>query len=258
MPKMTKKWIDAGPLHIEVLTSRIQRNDSPKTRQEKKKLTSTAQQFINSKLSTQKLELDLAANYVPGDLILTLTYDDEHLPFRRQQCFAPMKYFRKKLADEYKKHGAELVMHSNIEHKHGDARWHHHVVINAADVDYKTIEGLWGRGRVKFQRLLIGKHKDPKNPKILKEYSYEGLATYMTKEKPDKPSQRRWTCTMNAKHPTIESALVDADTTLQPPPGSQQLDSDKKKNRFGRMEYIKYLNATLPHRKTSKRRKKKS
>lgn len=208
MPKMTKKWIDAGPLHIEVLTSRIQRNDSPKTRQEKKKLTSTAQQLINSKLSKQKLELELAANYVPGDLILTLTYDDEHLPSRRQQCFQAMKYFRKKLSAEYRKHGAELVMYSNIEHRHGEGRWHHHAVINAADLDYQTITELWGRGYIKFQRLMIGKHKDPKAPGAIKDYSYEGLAAYMTKERQDKPSQRCWTCTKNARHPTIETALI--------------------------------------------------
>lgn len=257
MPKMTKKWIDAGPLHIEVLTSRIQRSDSQATRKEKKKLTTAAQQLINSRLSKQKLELDLAANYVPGDLIMTLTYDDDHLPFRRQQCFQAMKYFRKKLSAEYRKHGAELVMHSNIEHRHGEGRWHHHCVCNAADVDYQTIAELWGRGYIKFQRLLIGKYRDPDNVTRLKEYSYEGLAAYMTKERQDKPSQRCWTYTKNAKHPTIETALVDADTTLQPPPGSQQLATDKRKNRFGRMEYIKYINATLPHRKT-KRRKNKS
>ena len=245
-------------LHIETLTSRVQKSDSPKTRHEKKELSSQAQQYLNNKLSSFNLELDLACNYIPGDLILTLTYDDEHLPFRRQQCFSSMKYFRKKLAEEYKKRGAKLVMHSNIEHKHGDGRWHHHAVINAVDIEYQTIVDLWGRGSIKFQRLLLGKHKDPQNPKDIKEYSYAGLAVYMTKERPDKPSQRCWTCTRTAKHPTIETALVDANTTLNPPPGSQLLDSDKKKKaNGGRLEYIKYINATLPHRGTSKRRVKK-
>ena len=230
-------------LHIETLTSRIQKSDLPKTRRQKKEYTSQAQQYLNNKLSSFNLELDLACNYIPGDLILTLTYNDEHLPFRRQQCFSNMKYFRKKLSEEYK--------------KHGDGRWHHHAVINAADIEYQTIVDLWGRGNIKFQRLLLGKHKDPKNPKTMKEYSYAGLATYMTKERPDKPGQRCWTCTRTAKHPVIETALVDANTTLNPPPGSQLLSTKKEKEHGARLEYIKYLNAELPHRNTSMRRKKK-
>lgn len=258
MPKMTKKWIDAGPLHLEILTSRILRSDSPKTRQAKKLMSSAAQKLLNDKRSALRLELDLAANYLPGDLVATLTFDDEHLPFRRRQVFTALKYFRKKLSAEYRSRGATLVMHSSIEHKHGDGRWHVHAVMNAADVDYQRIAELWGRGDVHFCRLLIGKHHDPDDPKTVKEYSYEGLAKYMTKERPDKPGDRCWTCTQSAKHPTIETALVDADTVLNPPKGARLLDSDKKKNQFCRLEYIKWIDAEPERSKTSKRRKKKN
>lgn len=246
MAKLIKQWIDAGPLHLEILRPRGSRSDTDQVRQAKRKLSSEAQKRLNDKHSSFRLELDLACNYVPGDLILTLTYDPEHLPFRRSQCANALKYFRRKLAEEYGQHGAALCAHWNIENKHGEGRWHHHMVINAADVDYQTITALWGRGDVYFDRLRLDK-----------DHSYEALARYMTKERPDKPGQRCWSCTRTAKHPIIETALVDADTTLNPPKGSQLVERKTGKNQYGRTEYIKYLNAELPRRKTNHRKKQK-
>lgn len=257
MAKMTRKFIDAGFLHYVLLYPRITRADNEQARQAKKKMTTAAQQMLNNKTSTMKLELDLAANYRPGDLVLTLTYDDEHLPFRRSQCISALKYFRQKLAEEYRRHGATMVMHWNTEHRHGEARWHHHAVMNAADVDYQRILELWGRGGIKFERLKIGTHPDPKCPGKTKDYSYGGLAAYMTKERPDKPSQRCWSYTLTAKHPTVETETVDVDTTLNPPKGAQLLERSSDRNRFGRYERIKFQDTNQTRRTTAKRRKKK-
>lgn len=257
MAKMTRKFIDAGWLHYILLYPRIARSDDEPTRKAKRKMTTAAQQRLNNRNSTLKLELDLATNYRPGDLVVTLTYDDDHLPFRRSQCNSALKYYRRKLSAEYKAHGATLVMHWNTEHRHGDARWHHHTVMNAADIDYQRIAELWGRGNLKFERLKLGTHPDPKRPGKTKEYSYGGLAAYMTKERPDKPSSRCWSYTLTAKHPTIETETVDADTTLNPPKGARLLERSSEKNAFGRYERVKYQDADQPRRTTKKRRRKK-
>ena len=55
---------------------------------------------MNSVYSFQKLEPVLAANFVKGDLVCTLTYDDLHLPANRKAAEAKLKYFRAKLSAE--------------------------------------------------------------------------------------------------------------------------------------------------------------
>lgn len=258
MAKMTLKHIDAGMIGVDVLYPHIKRGDDEHIRRKKRQLTSAAQQGLNNRNSTLKLELDLATNYRPGDLVATLTYDDDHLPFRRSQCLSALKYFRRKLSAEYKAHGATLVLFWNTEHRHGDGRWHHHVVINAADVDYQRIAELWGRGSVKIERLKLGTHPDPKRPGKKKEYSYGGLASYMTKERPDKPSDRCWSYTLTAKHPTTTKETVEGGYTLNKPSGTHQLDKwGRQLEPFGFFGGVKYLKTDQPRRTTKKRRRKK-
>lgn len=255
MAKLIRKYIDAGPLHYVMLYPKIARNDSERGRKAKRKMTTAAQQQLNNRYSTMRLELDLAANYLPGDLFITLTYDDDHLPFRRSQCMQNLSFFREKLSAEYKKRGAALTMHWAYEHKHGDARWHIHAVANAADVDFQVIASLWRRGNVEIRRLKLGTHPDPEHPGHTKEYSYGALAQYMTKERPDKLGQRSWSYTMNARHPTMDYETVDADTTLNAPRGAHLLERETQKNEFGKYERIKFMDADPARRATAKRRK---
>lgn len=83
-----KKIIVAGPLVMETVYPGCARHDSPRARSSKRKLSSEAQKRMNAKYSYQKLELMLAANFLPGDLIVTLTYDDRHLPRSREEAKA--------------------------------------------------------------------------------------------------------------------------------------------------------------------------
>ena len=83
---LTLLYNDAQELHgirLEDLESRpanaVPVTDSPRARASKRKLSSEAQKRMNAKYSYQKLELMLAANFLPGDLVVSLTYDDRHL-----------------------------------------------------------------------------------------------------------------------------------------------------------------------------------
>ena len=102
-----KKIIVAGPLVMETVYPGCARHDSPRARSSKRKLSSEAQKRMNAKYSYQKLELMLAANFLPGDLIVTLTYDDRHLPRSREAAKAKLKYFRQKLSAERRKAASE-------------------------------------------------------------------------------------------------------------------------------------------------------
>ena len=68
-----KKILTAGALVKEVIYTRAAGREPAKVRAAKRKASTEAQQLMNAKYSWQKLELMLAANFVPGDLVVTPT-----------------------------------------------------------------------------------------------------------------------------------------------------------------------------------------
>ena len=77
-----KKTIRSGRLaKVAIYTPRT-RWDSPRARAQKSKATTAARKAMNIKDSRSKLEFLIAGNFEDGDLFVTLTYDDEHLPTR--------------------------------------------------------------------------------------------------------------------------------------------------------------------------------
>lgn len=228
----TKKIIQAGSLVLEALYPRGSAHDSPRTRAGKRKLSSDAQQRMNLKYSFQKLELMIAANFRPGDLMITLTYDDAHLPSSRQKAVARLKAFRKDLRDYRKEHNRpEPVMIFATENAFGEGRWHHHIILNNVGEDYEEIRKLWPWGSdIDFRRL-----------KLDSKHSYEGVARYLCKEAREKPGLRSWSYTRNCKHPEVESFPVPDDTPLQPPKGSMIYEDAREQNEFGSWRYVKYL-----------------
>lgn len=239
-----KKIIVAGPLVIETIYPAISSRGTDKARAAKRKLSSAAQQRMNMIYSFQKLELVLAANFVPGDLVCVLTYDDLHLPADRKAAEAKLKYFRAKLSAERKKQGRELVMVWNTESKHGEGRYHHHVIINSTGNDYELILKLWGQGEVEIKPLRVDGDKN-----------YGSLAAYMCKERPEKVGQRCWSYTRNAKKPETETFRVEDDIQLQPPKGSIIMKEASEKTMYGSYKWLKYL-VPQPYKHRAKRRRK--
>lgn len=248
----TKKIISAGPLVLEAVYPRGSAHDSPRARGAKRKLSSEAQQRMNAKYSYQKLELQLAANYGPGDLWVTVTYDDEHLPKDRAEAELRLKYFLRKLRAVRGRKSAPVV-HWCTEHKHEheshweDRRWHHHFFLNATGRDYEQIRACWIYGaNIHIEPLVIDK-----------DHSYEALARYMCKEAKDRPGLRSWSCTRNAKRPEVECFPVPDDTPLQPPKGATVYEEAGERTEFGSYRYIKYLapNWRKVYRRPSARRR---
>lgn len=232
----TKKIISAGPLVLEAIYPRGNAHDKPKARAAKRKLSSEAQQRMNQKYSYQKLELQLASNYGPGDLWVTVTYDDDHLPKTRAEAMSNFKYFLRKLRAA-RGTKAQPVVHWNTEHKHEHEdyfqhrRWHHHFFIDATGTDYELLRSCWiYGGNIEIRRI-----------KIDKDHSYETLARYMCKEARDRPGLRCWSYTRNAKHPEVETFPVPDDTPLQPPKGATIYEEAGERTEFGSYRYVKYL-----------------
>ena len=227
----TKKIISAGPLVLEAIYPRGSAHDSPRIRAGKRRLSSEAQQRMNLKYSYQKLELMLAANFMPGDLIVTLTYDDAHAPASRAEADRRLKKFRADLSRRRARRGARLVMVWATENVFGAGRWHHHCVINASGADFEEIRRCWpGGSNVEIEKLRIDR-----------DHSYECIARYMCKEARERPGLRSWSYTRSCRHPEVESFPVPDDTPLQPPKGATIYEEATERNDYGSFRWVKYL-----------------
>jgi hypothetical protein len=231
LAKKRLKVIVAGSLVKKVLYTPPTVCDTGAARASKRRASSEAQKRMNAKYSYEKLELMLAANFRRGDLVVTLTYDDDHLPAERSGCEQRLKRFRAALNKVRTRKGKRrLVMFWNTEHKHGDGRWHHHAVINSTGADFADIQSCWPHGKVDIKPLRLDRQKN-----------YLSLARYMCKEKPDRVGQRQWSYTRGAAKPEVESYWVDADTVIQAPRGSLVFTDAHERTDYASYHYIRYL-----------------
>lgn len=215
----------------QVCYRRISRSDSTKVRQAKKKATTEVMARFNKKTSIRRFELMLAANFLPGAICGTLTYDDEHLPADRKAAERRFRYFRQKLSAHYKKCGVELVCFWSTEHKHGDGRWHHHFILPSTGSDYDAIRAAW----------IYGTDIDLKPLRVDKEKNYATLAAYYAKESREKLGLRSWSYTRNAAKPVEEVDTMDGSFQLQAPRGVQVLERVSVETPYGMFQYLKYL-----------------
>lgn len=248
-----KRIIIAGPLVVEAVYPAPHPRDSRAVRQGKKALSSQAQQRMNLQYAYQKLELLIAANFGKKDLFVTLTYDDAHLPGDRQAALKQMKAFWKRLRKARQAQGQELRYIYVTEHKHGEGRWHHHCLVNAAGEDFGLIRQLWGQGSVELR-----------NVRVDREQHFETLARYLCKEQRDKLGLRLWSGSRSLRKPERECFRVPDDTPLKMPPSSKVIplaDTGNVKTAYGHYRYIKYINKSgiavrRPKAKRRQRRKK--
>lgn len=171
----------------------------------------------------------LAANFTGRDLFITLTYRDADLPQKRAGAVENVRKFIKQLREHRKARGQVLKYVYTTEEKHGEARLHHHLVINATERDIETIRSLWTYG-------------DLVDLEYIRSRDYETLALYMTKESVEgRPvGAQMWTRSHNLVKPLIETCFVSEDTALTVPPGCFVLEREEKVTEYGSYSYIKY------------------
>lgn len=241
---MQKKLIkSAGPLVAEALyRPRTSPTGHRHGRGRKSNPTSEIQRLVNDKQSWQKLKWLLAANFIRGDIVGCLTFDEAHLPENRKQVENKFKWFRKKAEAARRARGQELMMFWSIEHRHGDGRWHIHIVVNATGGEaYAELHRLWGQGETEFTALRVDAKKN-----------YETLARYMCKEAREKVGQRSWSYTRNAKKPEVESFWVSDNTTLRVPKDATVFKDVRAR---GEYQYIEFAYDNALRRRRSPRRR---
>lgn len=233
------KHIKAGLLHIEVIGN-VPDREGRRQRAGRSRPTSAAQGFYNLKSSWRELELALAANFGARDVVVTLTYDDAHLPADKKQAAEQMRRFFRKIRSVRKLRGQELRYIYVTEGAHGaqedsyfggdgtleDRRIHHHLVINSVGAgDWDELRSLWaGGGYLRFEPLDV--------------HYYAELAKYLTKEAREfgraKPGERTWRASRNLARAEVEYIEIPSDSvTLSPPPDAVDYRSFHERNPYG-------------------------
>lgn len=233
------KHIKAGPLHVEVIGN-IPEERGRKGRSSRSRPTCAAQQFYNDKCSWRELELILAANFGSRDLVLTFTYDEEHLPPDKKAAGDCLQKFFRKLRVVRKRRGEELKYVYNVEGFHGkqedeyfggdgrleDKRLHHHVVLNSTSrQDLDEIRSLWPYGGyLRAEPLDI--------------HYFRELAKYLTKEAREfgrgQVGERSWRGSRNLSKYEVEYIEIPTDSvTLTPPAGAVDCERFHEKNPYG-------------------------
>lgn len=233
------KHITAGLLHVEIIGT-VPEEHGRRCRSGRSKATSAAQQFYNYKCSWRELELMLAANFGSQDLVVTFTYDDEHLPIDKKAGDKCLQKFFRRLRSARRLREQELRYLYSTEGFHGaqrdeyfgddraleDRRIHHHVVLNrVSGDDLEEFRSLWPYGGyVRVEPLDI--------------HYYQELAKYLTKEAREfgrgKPGERSWRASRNLSKYEVEYIDIPTDSvTLAAPSGAVDYTSFREKNPYG-------------------------
>lgn len=236
----TLKRIDAGGIQVAALYNRCNARDTPIQRQAKRQASSAAQRRMNQIYSYQQLELYLAVNFptAGSGLVVTLTYDDDHMPRTRAEAQTRLKYFLKKLRAERKSAGLPepIVFWATEILTSASGRWHHHLVIDNTGRDLDIIRRCW----------IYGTDIDADKLRVDGEKNHETLAKYMTKEPREcqeyvaKPGLHGWSRTRNARKPEIETVTVPDDYELEPPDGCDILLDERRSTEWASWRVIKY------------------
>ena len=129
------KQVRAGRLVCAVVYTTPTAGDSDRARAQKQKASTAAREKLNARTSFQKLERMLAANFDTGDLFVTVTYDDKHLPDGRDRAVRKVRSFLSKLRAARKERGQPLHYIYVTEGCCPGGRLHHHLVLNSTGDD---------------------------------------------------------------------------------------------------------------------------
>ena len=233
------KTITAGPVTKTVIYSMPAPRDPENVRAAKKKASTAARRAMNYKSAISNLELLLACNFGGDDLFCSLTYDDEHLPQKRQAARKKVRAFISRIRETRRRAGLPFKYVYVTEGLHGDRRIHHHIVINSVSPgDTEIIKSQWLYGFSDVEPIRRHYYEPAGNY-----INYEKLARYMAKERPEERPNgaQMWTGSRNLDRPDVDITIVPDEMTVTAPPGVHIIEHNESRTDFAAFAFIKYI-----------------
>ena len=235
---MAKQWkrLEAGPLIVETIFSVPDLRQPGEQRAARSRASSEAQRLLNLKHSRLRLELLLAANFTGRDLFLTLTFSENNLPHTREGVRRAVRAFFRELRKARRIRGKSVAYIYGIEHRHGEGRWHVHVVLNATGrIDLDDVVALWPCGNADVERLRAHFREGGR-------VSWDKLARYMCKERvdPGDVGRQGWTPSKGLTQPVMKSRRVSDRDSVTVPEGAEILERRQEEGPWGSFMFVKY------------------
>lgn len=233
-----RKIIYAGAMVYECIYSAFNPCDPAAVQKSKRRMSRAAIDRMNCSSATRKLELRMAAAFALDDLVITLTYDEDHLPDSYAGAAKCLNKFLRQLRAVRKARGQELYYIYVSEGKHGDHRLHHHVIINATGTDYEDVNSLWVYGR-DTDFATIGSRGGY--------HGYRNWAVYLSKERREASlnGKRMFVPSKNLPKPEAVSEWADDATSIETPPGAFEITSAGDRDEYASYKYIVYVLPSL-------------
>ena len=228
---------------IETLYPSFSKWDTAEVRRWKTSLRTKANRAKNDKTSRRRALIYLAHNFnCPARVsVSTFTFSDAWLPRSYKEVSARMSaYFRTLRPISAKEWGGPLKYFYVIEHKHGEGRFHVHMVWNVPMWAKGRALSLWPYGTKNNQEMK------PLERDSAGHITYEALSKYMTKEaQDDRPvGAYMWHKSRNVTYPKEITQQVPDGYVLRAhmPPNAYVLERDEVQRlaRGGRYEYLMY------------------
>lgn len=224
----------AGPLVKECrsLRPRLSADDSQWERSEKNRILRPPRDSSVCRSRVDRLELRLALFGWEGDCY-TLTFDNDHLPPKFKDVRLVWRAFLARLKRWKKGRSFDYIY--LIEGKHGDHRYHIHLVLRNSDFSPAEIRSLWKCGTVDDEPLLRGPHD-----------SFRRMAKYFNKEATDgfvlPIGSKPWCCSrsLTAQLPPPEM-WRDTSGAIDVPDDVYSAGRGGTENQFGAYHYAWYI-----------------
>lgn len=150
-----------------------------------------AQKNLDNKNAQKHLARLLTANFDKRHIWLTLTYPNGSMPADLERAKKDIENYIRRVKRYVKKNGLEELKYVYVT-EFGEARVHHHIIMNLEDRD--IAESLWIKGgRTQSRRLQPD------------DFGLTGMAKYITKQK-RKAYAKKYVASKNLKKPVITVA----------------------------------------------------
>lgn len=228
----------AGPLVKECrsIRPRLSSHDTIYERTEKNKILRPPRDSSVCRTRADRLELRLALFGYEGS-VYTLTFDQEHEP----ETFRDVRRFWRSFLYQLKKWKARTFDYVYlIEGRHGDCRYHIHLVLRDSDFSPAEVRHLWKFGQNVNDEPLLRHSRD----------SYRRTAKYFNKEATDgiviPIGGRTWVCSRSLVKQLPPTELWRDESGYIPiPKDARSQGTYHTANEFGAYRYAWYIKTQL-------------